>query len=57
LPPFVAWAVARSTPEQRQEYLKCFEQRIRDWQATTPISYHPLEHYDETLQLKPEFSL
>src|SRR5271157_6031573 len=55
LPPFVAWAVARSTPEQRQEYLKCFEERLRKWQTTTPIAYHPLENYDDTLQLKPEF--
>ena len=41
LPPFVAWAVARSTPEQRQEYLKCFEERLRDWQSATPIAYIP----------------
>ncbi len=55
LPPFVAWAVARSTPEQRQEYVKSFEERLRNWRTATPIAYHPLEHYDETLQLKPEF--
>ena len=21
----------------------------------SPIAYHPVEHYDETLQLKPEY--
>ncbi len=30
--------------------------RLRNWQTTTPIAYHPLEHYDDTLQLKPDFS-
>jgi NAD(P)H dehydrogenase (quinone) len=57
LPPFVAWAAARSTLEQRQEYLKCFEQRLRDWRTITPVAYNSLEDYDETLQLKSEFSV
>jgi hypothetical protein len=28
---------------------------VRNWRTATPIAYHPLERYDETLQLKPEF--
>ena len=54
LPPFVAYAVARSTPEQRQEYLQAYAERLRSWQTTPPIPFPPLEQYDETLQLKPD---
>jgi NAD(P)H dehydrogenase (quinone) len=53
LPPFVAWSVARSTQEQRQEYLRAYAERLKNWQRTTPISFPTLEQYDETLQLKP----
>jgi NAD(P)H dehydrogenase (quinone) len=52
LPPFVAWAVARSTPEQRQEYLRAYGERLKNWRTTTPISFPALDKYDETLQLK-----
>jgi NAD(P)H dehydrogenase (quinone) len=52
LPPFVAWAVARSTPEQRQEYLRAYAERLKTWQTTTTIAFPTLERYDETLQLK-----
>lgn len=53
LPPFVAWSVARSTQEQRQEYLRAYAERLKNWQTTTPISFPTLEQYDETMQLKP----
>lgn len=52
LPPFVAWSVARSTAEQRQEYLRAFAERLKNWQAEAPIPFPSLEQYDETLQLK-----
>lgn len=54
LPPFVAYGVARSTQEQREEYLRAFAERLRTWQSTTPIPFPSLEQYDETLQLRPE---
>lgn len=54
LPPFVAWSVARSTQEQREEYLRHYAERLRNWQTTSPIPFPPLEHYDETLQLKSD---
>jgi NAD(P)H dehydrogenase (quinone) len=52
LPPFVAWAVARSSSEQRQEYLRAYAERLKSWQTTTPIPFPALDQYDETLQLK-----
>lgn len=55
LPPFVAYAVTRGSPEQRASYLRAYEERLRDWQSTSTIIYPPLSHYDEALQLKPEF--
>ncbi len=53
LPPFVAYAVARSTPEKRQEYLRAYAERLSHWQTATPIPFPPLEAYNESLQLKP----
>lgn len=52
LPPFVAWAVTRSTQEQRQEYLRAYTERLKNWQTTTPIPFPTLDLYDEMLQLK-----
>ena len=52
LPPFIAWAVARSSQEQREEYLRNYSERLRNWQSTTPITFPKLDEYDESLQLK-----
>jgi NAD(P)H dehydrogenase (quinone) len=52
LPPFVAWSATRSTPEQRQEYLLAYADRLKNWQTTAPIPFPTLERYDENLQLK-----
>jgi NAD(P)H dehydrogenase (quinone) len=54
LPSFVAYAVARGTSEQRGEYLRDYAQRLRTWQTTTPLAFHPLEDYDAILQLKAD---
>ena len=54
LPPFVAYAVARSTPDQRREYLREYAQRLRTWHTATPLAFRPLEDYDETLQLRAD---
>jgi NAD(P)H dehydrogenase (quinone) len=54
LPPFVAYAATRSTPEQRRDYLREYAQRLRTWQTTTPLVFRPLDDYDETLQLKAD---
>jgi NAD(P)H dehydrogenase (quinone) len=54
LPPFVAYGVASSTQQQREEYLRAYAERLRNWSTTTPIPFPTLEQYDDTLQLKPE---
>jgi NAD(P)H dehydrogenase (quinone) len=51
LPPFVAWSVARSPAEQRQEYLRAYAERLKRWQTTMPIPFPTLDQYDETFQL------
>ena len=56
LPPFIAYAVARSSPEQRAGYLRAFTERMRHWHDTPAIVYPPLGHYDDSFQLKNEFS-
>jgi NAD(P)H dehydrogenase (quinone) len=56
LPPFIAYAVTRASSEHRATYLRAYEERLRNWQSTSTIAYPPLGHYDESLQLKPEFS-
>lgn len=53
LPPFVAWSVARSTQEQREQYLRDYAARLRNWQTSTTIPFPSLEEYDETFQRKP----
>ena len=50
LPPFVAWAVARSSQHEREEYLRAYARRLRGWREEEPISFPPLEEYDETFQ-------
>ncbi len=52
LPPFVAWSVARSSQEQREEYLREYAERLRNWRTSETIHFPSLEEYDETMQLK-----
>ena len=52
LPPFVAWSVARSSQEQREEYLREYAERLRNWRSSETIHFPTLEEYDETMQLK-----
>jgi NAD(P)H dehydrogenase (quinone) len=52
LPPFVAWAVARSTEEQRHAYLRAYADRLTAWQTTAPLPFPTLAEYDEAFQRK-----
>lgn len=54
LPPFIAYAVARRTPQEREQILAHYAEQLRHLDAATPIPFHPLEHFGETHQLKPE---
>lgn len=52
LPPFIAWAPARASQEQREAYLRSYQERLLTLDTTPPIEYHPLADYDENFQLK-----
>jgi NAD(P)H dehydrogenase (quinone) len=52
LPPFVAWAVARSSQPEREEYLRTYGEYLRTWQTAAPIPFPPLEEFDESFQRK-----
>ena len=54
LPPFVAYSVARSTREQREQYLRVYADRLQTWSVTTPIPFPTMEQYDERMELKSE---
>ena len=54
LPPFIAYAATRATPDQRTGYLRAYEERLLNLQDTPAIAYAPLSQYDESFQLKPE---
>jgi NAD(P)H dehydrogenase (quinone) len=52
LPPFIAWAASRSSPQQREAYLARFRERLLTLESTPPIPYPVLDDYDENFQLK-----
>jgi NAD(P)H dehydrogenase (quinone) len=39
LPPFIAYGVARCTPEQRAAYLEAYRQRLLTLNETLPIRF------------------
>lgn len=54
LPPFVAYAPAHLEAPAREALLRDYEAHLRGIEALDPLPFHPLAHYDERLQLKPE---
>lgn len=52
LPPFIAWAVARSTPQEREGYLQAYSERLRSWSTSATMPFPPLEDYDEKFERK-----
>jgi NAD(P)H dehydrogenase (quinone) len=55
LPPFVAYSPAHASPEQRDAMLKNYGKRLATLETLQPIAFHPTHHFDERMQLKPEF--
>ena len=53
LPPHVAWAPARATPEQRAAQLAAYRRHLESLETATPLFFHPWSDYDETQRLKP----
>jgi len=55
LPPFVAWGPAHQSDEGRQKTLEAYRQHLLGLDRLAPLPFHPLAHFDERMQLKPEF--
>jgi NAD(P)H dehydrogenase (quinone) len=55
LPPFVAYAVARGSVEERAAILERFSARLRNLDQEQPLPFHPLDHFGEGSQLKAEY--
>lgn len=55
LPPCIAYAPARATEDQRKQMLEDYRQRLATLDQLQPIAFHPTHHFDEHMQLKPEF--
>jgi NAD(P)H dehydrogenase (quinone) len=47
LPPFVAWSIHYTTPEQRAQYLHDYAARMRTLETTEPLFFHPLSDFDD----------
>ena len=55
LPPFVAWGPARQDEAQRQATLAAYREHLLGAATMAPLPFHPLAHFDEGLQLRPEY--
>lgn len=55
LPPHIAFAPNHISKEERTRMLEEFRQRLVDIDQAKPIPFHPMHHFDERMQLKPEF--
>ncbi len=55
LPPYIAYAPAHATDDQRKQMLEGYRQRLATLDQLQPIAFHPTHHFDEHMQLKPEF--
>jgi NAD(P)H dehydrogenase (quinone) len=55
LPPFVAFAPAHANEEQRSALLEAYGRRLSTLEQLQPVAFHPLQHFDEHMQLKPEY--
>jgi len=56
LQPFLAWSPAHLEEEARTALLEQYRQRLSGIEDLERVPFHPLAHYDERLQLKPEFN-
>jgi len=57
LPPFIVYGPAHLADEQRHSMLQAYRARLIQLPMLEPIPFHPIDHYDDGMQLKPEFSL
>lgn len=55
LPPHIAFSPAHASDEQRARMLGDYRERLQNLDRLEPLTFHPMHHFDESLQLKPEF--
>jgi NAD(P)H dehydrogenase (quinone) len=53
LPPFAAWSIHYTTPEQRSRYLDDYQARLERIEDVEPMVFHPLADYGPDWRLKP----
>jgi NAD(P)H dehydrogenase (quinone) len=53
VPPHVSWMPARVSPEEREAYLKSYEERLRTLDETQTLFFHPFGDYGRDQRLKP----
>ncbi|MBK8794865.1 MAG: NAD(P)H-dependent oxidoreductase [Holophaga sp.] len=56
LQPFVAWSPAHLELPARTEVLDRYAEALAGIEGRERVPFHPLAHYDEGMQLKPDFS-
>lgn len=56
LKPFVAWGPAHQEEEARERLLERYARELAGIEGRERVPFHPLAHYDEGLQLRPEHS-
>ena len=54
LPPFMAWSIHYTTPQQRQQVLDAYAERLRTLEQAAPMDFHPLADFGADWRLKPE---
>lgn len=55
LPPYIAYSPAHASQELRNQMIEDYQTRLRGLDQLQPIAFHPTHHFDERMQLKPEF--
>lgn len=54
LPPFTAWSIHYTTPEQRSKYLDEYSRRLERLETAEPMFFHPLADFGSDWLLKPD---
>lgn len=52
LPPFMAWSIHYTTPDQRRQYLDDYAKHLTEIKHREPMFFHPLEDFGSDWRLK-----